>query len=180
MLTRARVAVARSVVRWREWLWWRTKAGHLTRQRLRALRGRYTGRRCFILGNGPSLRRTDVRLVRDEVTIGSNGIFLLFPEVGFRTTFVTVEDRVFAEDRAHELNALHGTMKLFPHDLAYCITADDDSRLAHRLDQWSRRPPMRVTFIPDTSALGIVLTLRCWNAWRCHTGRRRRSWKSEV
>jgi len=68
-----------------------------------------------------------VRLVRDEVTIGSNGIFLLFPEVGFRTTFVTVEDRVFAEDRAHELNALHGTMKLFPHDLAYCITADDDT-----------------------------------------------------
>jgi len=127
MLTRTRVAVAQSLGRWREWLWWQTAAGRLTRERLAALRGRYAGQRCFILGNGPSLRRTDVRLLRHEITIGSNGIFLLFPEVGFQTTFVTVEDPVVAEDRAGELNALHGTTKLFPHDLAHCLKADDDT-----------------------------------------------------
>jgi len=165
MLTRARAAVARSLGRWREWLWWQTEAGRLTRKRLAALRGRYAGRRCFILGNGPSLRRTDVRLLRDEITIGSNGIFLLFPEVGFQTTFVTVEDPVVAEDRAGELNALHSTTKLFPRDLAHCLKADDETMYLDFRRHYSGFPRFSEDFSERVFWGGTVTFLNLQLAW---------------
>ena len=48
----------------------------------------YKGRRCFIIGNGPSLRQTDLSLLRDEVTFGLNRIYLMFQELGFTTSFL--------------------------------------------------------------------------------------------
>jgi hypothetical protein len=76
------------------------------------------------MGNGPSLRRTDFTLLSNEVTIASNGIFLLFDEMGYKPTFLTVEDRLVAEDRASELNVIVGTQKIFARDLKYCLKPD--------------------------------------------------------
>ncbi len=59
-----------------------------SRARMRRWRGKYRGRRCFILGNGPSLKRTDLRRLRGEITFGLNRIYLLFDELGFSTTFL--------------------------------------------------------------------------------------------
>jgi hypothetical protein len=41
-----------------------------------ALRDRHRGRRCFVLGNGPSLGDVDLTLLRSEITIGMNSIQL--------------------------------------------------------------------------------------------------------
>ncbi len=66
--------------------------------RLAALKDRYRGQRCFIIGNGPSLRRTDVSKLRDEVTFGMNRVYLAFEEWGFHTTFlVSVNDLVIEQ-----------------------------------------------------------------------------------
>jgi len=97
------------------------------RRGLRALKGRYRGRRVFVIGNGPSLNDTDLAPLRDEVTIGSNGIFLLFDRMGFRPTLYTVEDTLVAEDRAAVINGLRGMTKVFPNDLRYCIERDADT-----------------------------------------------------
>ena len=79
-----------------EWWWKREYA-----PRLRDLRRQYAGKgRCFIIGNGPSLNRTDLTKLRDEVTFGVNGLFLKFEEMGFTPTFYVVEDHLVAEDRA--------------------------------------------------------------------------------
>ena len=43
--------------------------------------------RCFILGNGPSLKRTDLHLISNEYTFGMNRIYLLFPELGWETSY---------------------------------------------------------------------------------------------
>lgn len=40
------------------------------------MRGRLSGRRCFVIGNGPSLNETDLSLLRDEWVIGLNRIYL--------------------------------------------------------------------------------------------------------
>lgn len=56
------------------------------------LRNRYVGRRCFILGNGPSLKQTDLTLLKDELTFGANRLYMLFEEIGFATTFYLVTD----------------------------------------------------------------------------------------
>ncbi len=52
------------------------------------LKDAYKGKRCYILGNGPSLNKTDLARLKDEVTIGLNRIYLKFDEIGFSTTFL--------------------------------------------------------------------------------------------
>lgn len=37
-----------------------------------ALKGRFSGKRCWIIGNGPSIRRQDLTLLRDELTFVVN------------------------------------------------------------------------------------------------------------
>lgn len=98
--------------------WSNGPAGMRNRQELSRLRNCHSGRRCFIIGNGPSLKKMDLRPLADEVTIGCNGLFLLFDSMGFVPTYYTVEDPLVASDRARELRAVGGTVKIFPHDLA--------------------------------------------------------------
>jgi len=67
-------------------------------RRLEAYRNRHAGQRCFIIGNGPSLRRMDLSPLRYEFTFGLNRIYLLFPELGFTTTYlVSVNDLVLQQ-----------------------------------------------------------------------------------
>jgi hypothetical protein len=77
-----------------------------SRQALLNLRDSHRGQRCFIIGNGPSLCQTDLSLLKGEVTFGLNRIYLLFPELGFKTTcLVSVNDLVL-EQSAEEIKAL--------------------------------------------------------------------------
>jgi len=62
---------------------------------LRPMRDQYQGKRCFVIGNGPSLRDTDMRKLRNEYTFGLNRIYMMFPELGFETSFyVSINDLV--------------------------------------------------------------------------------------
>ena len=97
------------------------------RERMRQLRDQYAGRRCFVVGNGPSLSQTPLDLLANEVTIASNGIFLLFEETNFRPTFYTVEDRLVAEDRAPAIIQLGGMTKIFPADLRDYLKEDEET-----------------------------------------------------
>lgn len=92
---------------------------------LLSMKNRHIGRRIFVIGNGPSLMRTDLSLLKDEITIGYNGIFLLYDKLGFIPTYYTVEDNLVAEDRADTINEMHGTTKIVPLDLSYCIRPDE-------------------------------------------------------
>jgi len=75
-------------------------------RRLNALKDIHKGNRAIIIGNGPSLRQTDLSKLRNEITFGMNRIYLLFPELGFHTTyFVSINDLVI-EQFADEILAL--------------------------------------------------------------------------
>lgn len=69
--------------------------------RLRPMRDQHRGQRCFVIGNGPSLRNTDMSKLRDEYTFGLNRIYLMFPELGFETSFfVSINDLVIEQSAA--------------------------------------------------------------------------------
>ena len=73
---------------------WRRESIH----RLKAFKNIHKGKRAFIIGNGPSLRQTDLSKLRNEFTFGMNRIYLLFPELGFHTTyFVSINDLVIEQ-----------------------------------------------------------------------------------
>ena len=70
---------------------------------LTELKDAYAGERCFILGNGPSLRNTDLLRLKKEFTFGLNRIYLLFPEMGFHTTFLLAINHLVLRQCAQEI-----------------------------------------------------------------------------
>lgn len=48
--------------------------------------------RCFIIGNGPSLRIEDLDALKDEVTFASNRIYGIFPKTQWRPTYYVSQD----------------------------------------------------------------------------------------
>jgi len=77
-----------------------------TIRRLAKLRDTHPGERCFIIGNGPSLRQMDLSPLRDEFTIGMNRIYLMFPELGWQTSCLCSVNDLVVEQCAAELQAL--------------------------------------------------------------------------
>jgi hypothetical protein len=60
-----------------------------------ALRGAHAGRRCFVIGNGPSLARQNLAPLQDEVTLVTNG-FWKHPLVGvWNPTYHFLADPIF-------------------------------------------------------------------------------------
>jgi hypothetical protein len=129
------------------WFGYRTSAtGRKNTVHLAALRNKYLGRRVFVLGNGPSLLKCDLKALNSELTIGSNAIFLLAQSHNFLPTFLTVEDRLVAEDRAVELNAVTGTTKLVPFDLRSFVKQDPSTIYVNFVRNYSRFPKFSANF----------------------------------
>lgn len=68
-----------------------------------ALKQKYAGRRGFVIGNGPSLKISDLNLIKNEISIASNKIYLSFDETEWRPTFYTVADYLVMEKIRNEI-----------------------------------------------------------------------------
>jgi hypothetical protein len=75
-------------------------------RRLSALKDIHKGKRAFIIGNGPSLKQTDLSKLKNEITFGMNRIYLAFPELGFPTTYICVTNDLVVEQFGTEINSL--------------------------------------------------------------------------
>jgi hypothetical protein len=75
-------------------------------RRLAALKDIHKGKRAFVIANGPSLKQTDMSKFKNEFTFGMNRIYLMFPELGFSTTYLTVVNDLVIEQTASDLAAL--------------------------------------------------------------------------
>ena len=97
--------------------WWYNRARHQasalfdgrlreSQRHLAGMRDRHRGERCFVIGNGPSLKQTDLRLLEGEVTFGLNRIYLLFPQLGFATNYLVAINTLITEQCAQDIRAL--------------------------------------------------------------------------
>ena len=75
-------------------------------KRLAELKDIHKGKRAFVIGNGPSLKKTDLSKLRDEITIGMNRIYIAFPEWGFTTTYLCVTNDLVVEQFVDDFIAL--------------------------------------------------------------------------
>lgn len=73
---------------------------------LSALKDRHKGERCFILGNGPSLNKTNLSLLRDETVFACNAVHLLFDRIDWRPAYYTCVDSQVLPDRAPDIEAM--------------------------------------------------------------------------
>lgn len=75
-------------------------------RKLQASRDSHRGERCVIIGNGPSLNRTDIQRIRNEYTFGLNRIYLAWEDWGFSTSFFLSVNDLVIEQCAQDIMAL--------------------------------------------------------------------------
>ena len=94
--------------------WWRNRGRHVlaqsidprwaeSKRKLRQFENIHRNQRCFIISNGPSLRQTDLSMLHGEFTFGLNRIYLLFPQLGFSTTYLVSVNDLVLEQSAVEM-----------------------------------------------------------------------------
>jgi hypothetical protein len=75
-------------------------------RQLVAMKDIHRNQRCFIIGNGPSLKQTDLTRLRNEYTFGMNRIYLMFAELGFTTSYYLSVNSLVIEQCAEDIRAL--------------------------------------------------------------------------
>lgn len=75
-------------------------------QKLQSLKNSHLGEQCVIIGNGPSLRETDLTKLSSVFTFGVNRIYLAFPEMGFSTSCLLSVNSLVIEQCAEDFRAL--------------------------------------------------------------------------
>jgi hypothetical protein len=96
-------------------------------QKLSELKDQYKGKRCFVIGNGPSLNKCDLTLLENEYSFAVNGIFYKTKEMGFRPTFYMVEDNHVVSDNLKAINDYQCPYKFFPYNYANIISPDKNT-----------------------------------------------------
>ncbi len=75
---------------------------------LKQMRNSKKGERCFIVGNGPSLKVADLDRIKNEFSFGSNRVYELFEKTKWRPTYYIATDPNFLDregDRLPDLTA---------------------------------------------------------------------------
>lgn len=80
---------------------------------LKNIKNKYKGKRCFIIGNGPSLTPEDLDKLKDEITFASNRIYTIFDKTDWRPTYYTIVDESVASGHGviEGINSINCEMK---------------------------------------------------------------------
>ncbi len=81
---------------------------------LKELRGKYEGKRCFIIGTGPSLTIEDLECLKGEYTFATNRIYELFDKTEWRPTFYVNQDHDLIRKFGDRIRQVDATLKFLP------------------------------------------------------------------
>lgn len=71
---------------------------------IKSLKGTHNNERCFIIGNGPSLKAEDLDKLCEEFCFASNRIFNIFDKTKWRPTVYLAVDSSFIDESGEELD----------------------------------------------------------------------------
>ena len=84
------------------------------RNKMKKYELRYVGKRCFVVGNGPSLNETNIEFLKNEYTFGANLVYMLTEMNGFKPTFYVIEDSHVASDHLEKIWEYNHEKKFIP------------------------------------------------------------------
>lgn len=89
--------------------------------KLRTLKNIHANRRCFIIGNGPSLKATDLDVLdkNNEITFAFNRIYHIFEQTNWRPTYYVSQDQLMARNTYQEMCAVPAVKRFFPIELKW-------------------------------------------------------------
>lgn len=112
---------------------------------------KYTGRRCFLIGNGPSLRAADLTLLHEkgEVTFGFNRIYNIFEDTPWRPTFYISQDEKMLKGCVQEVDRLALPVKFVPIQLHWYHDINIHDAIYFNMNWQSLDDPLRYEFSDD-------------------------------
>ena len=113
-------------------------------KKLAEYKNKYTDKRCFVIGTGPSLKVEDLNLLEGEYTFASNSIFRYLDKTNWRPNFYAVCDRTYYWANKVNCDAVKAkTQKFFPLDFALSFGFDQNYRYFLRPYYGSRNPKFK-------------------------------------
>ncbi|MDA1280211.1 MAG: DUF115 domain-containing protein [Chloroflexi bacterium] len=115
-----------------------------SRHRLERLRDTHKGQRCFVVGNGPSLNKTDLSRLRNEAWFGANRIYLMEEKLGFSPTYFVCVNELVLRQCAEDIRKLSMPKFLsvnasadvdLPHDSIFLNTIGGRARFGYEPTQ---------------------------------------------
>ena len=95
-------------------------------EKLKNLKDKHLGERCFIVATGPSLVIEDLEKLRNEITFSMNSIFLSFDETKWRPNYYGIQFPEFYQKYKNEIDHLDVETKLFGDVISKQIKIPDD------------------------------------------------------
>jgi len=71
-----------------KYLWSFSKEGIENRKSLEAFKDLHKGERCYLVANGPSLKKMDLSFLEDSVSFGLNRIYLAYDDMNFKNNYL--------------------------------------------------------------------------------------------
>lgn len=78
----------------------------LSKRQFKKLKNIYDGKRCFIIGNGPSLKIEDLEKLKGEICFGTHQIFKIFKKTDWRPTYYCAQDFKLIKESFKQINKL--------------------------------------------------------------------------
>jgi hypothetical protein len=108
-------------------------------ERFKAFKAKHRGERCVIIGNGPSIANMDLSLIKDEVTFGTNRIYLNYEKMGFEPTYYVSVNKHVIEQFSEDIMAL-SSPKFINHRCETFLRPADDIHYFIPRDHVDRAP----------------------------------------
>lgn len=81
--------------------------------KIEKFKNKYKGKRCFIIGNGPSLRVSDLEILKqnNELCFGTHRIYEIFDQTEWRPTFYCAQDQKLILNSYDDINNIKNKNK---------------------------------------------------------------------
>lgn len=91
----------------------RKKIKYVSTEKLKLINNKHQGQRCFIIGNGPSLKNVDMSKLKNEITFSVNGIYHI-PD--FRPYYYLIVSKEFEMYNRKDIRKVEAKIKFFRKD----------------------------------------------------------------
>lgn len=143
------------------------------------LKNKHKGKRCFLIGNGPSLTAEDLDLLKGEITFASNRIYQLFDRTDWRPTYFFCIDAMFYRMDHEEINKVDAELRLVPlnrglkagkiyDEVTYYNRVADYAEVKNNQFSWKRQ--LRFSDDPEKVVYGGATVLYDAVQWAVYMG----------
>ena len=92
--------------------------------KIKEFKDKYKGKRCFVIGNGPSLSPQDLNKIIDEKSFAANRIYYIYDKTYWRPTFYVSTDMDIIRQEKDKISSLDQVIKFINYDAKKFFSRD--------------------------------------------------------